>query len=543
MTTSPLVTFTNVAYAYPEHAAPSLRVPEWQIAPGEFITLTGPSGSGKSTLLRCLNGLTPHFSGGEFGGVVLVDGQDTRYHTPRDLARTTGFVFQDPEAQIVSARVADELAFGMEQLGVPPLIMRKRVEEVLDLLGIAALRHRDISTLSGGERQRVAVASALALQPAILALDEPTSQLDPWGAEEVIAALARLNEDLGLTIILAEHRLDRVVSQSDRLTLLAPGGAIAQDGSPREVLASVDPASLPPLLALGRARRWEPLPLTIKEGRARVRNEAAAGIIPPPPLPDAPRPGGTPILRLAGVSAGWDQRRVLRDITLDLYPGEVLALMGRNGSGKSTLLRVISGLHRPTGGQVLLRGQDTSRLHPADIAQTVGYLPQNPSSLFFAETVADELAFTLKHQSGPTRDPQEVLATLGLAHAAGRHPRDLSGGERERAALAAVLVGAPQALLLDEPTRGMDAARRRQLVALLRQLQGEGVAMVLATHDVELVAEVAGRVALLGDGRIVAEGTPREVLSGSLAFTTAVNKLYGGTLLTPEDVLGSGRTV
>ena len=542
MTTSPLVTFTDVAYAYPEQASPSLRILDWRIEPGEFITLTGPSGSGKSTLLRCLNGLTPHFSGGEFGGVVLVDGQDTRYHAPRDLARTTGFVFQDPEAQIVSARVSDELAFGMEQLGVAPLIMRKRVVEVLDLLGIAALRHRDISTLSGGERQRVAVASALALQPAILALDEPTSQLDPWGAEEVIAALARLNEDLGLTIVLAEHRLDRVVSQSDRLTLLAPGGTIAHDGPPRQVLASADPASLPPLLYLGRTRNWVPLPLTIKEGRAKVREEAAGGIHPPPPLPDAPRPGGTAVLRLDDVSAGWDHRRVLREITFDLYPGEVLALMGRNGSGKSTLLRVISGLHRPTGGRVLLRGQDTSRLHPADIAQTVGYLPQNPSSLFFAETVADELAFTLKHQTGPTRNPREVLDTLGLAHAAGRHPRDLSGGERERAALAAVLVGAPQILLLDEPTRGMDAARRRQLIALLRQLQREGVAIVLATHDVELVAEAANRVALLGDGRIVAEGTPREVLSGSLAFTTAVNKLYGGTLLTPQDVLGHMRS-
>jgi energy-coupling factor transporter ATP-binding protein EcfA2 len=537
MTTSPLVTFTDVAYAYPGQDVLALSVPEWQIEPGEFITLTGPSGSGKSTLLRCLNGLTPHFSGGEFGGVVMVDGQDTRFHPPRDLARTTGFVFQDPEAQIVSARVADELAFGMEQLGVAPLTMRKRVEEVLDLLGIAALRHRDISTLSGGERQRVAVASALALQPAILALDEPTSQLDPWGAEEVTAALARLNEDLGLTIVLAEHRLDRVVSQSDRLVILSPGGAITLDGPPREVLTSADPATLPPLLALGRARQWTPLPLTIKEGRAQVRADAAAGFTPPPPPPEAPRPGGKPVLRLDSVSAGWERRPVLREISFELFPGEVLALMGRNGSGKSTLLRVISGLHKPTGGKILLHGQDTNRLHPADIAQTVGYLPQNPSALFFAETVADELAFTLKHQTGPTRDPREVLETLGLARAANRHPRDLSGGERERAALAAVLVGAPQVLLLDEPTRGMDAARQRQLVALLRQLQGEGVAIILATHDVELVAEVANRVALLGDGRIVAEGTPREVLAGSLAFTTAINKLYGGTYLTPRDVL------
>ncbi|MFT4037734.1 MAG: ATP-binding cassette domain-containing protein [Thermomicrobiales bacterium] len=534
--TAPIAAFDRVIFTYPEREKAAIVVPEWRVEPGEFVTLAGPSGSGKSTLLRCLNGLVPHFSGGSFGGVVTVAGEDTRYTPPRDLARTTGFVFQDPEAQIVSARVADELAFGMEQLGVAPLTMRKRVEEVLDLLGIAALRHREISTLSGGERQRVAVAAALALQPEILALDEPTSQLDPWGAEEVIAALARLNEDLGLTIVLAEHRLERVISQSDRLTLMA-GGAIAADGPPRAVLSGADPAMLPPLLALGRARGWQPLPLTVKEGRAMARREAARGVIPEAPPNDAPHPGGSPVVRLQRVSAGWERRPVLREIDLDLYPGEVLALMGRNGSGKSTLLRVINGLHRPSGGRVLVNGQDTARLHPAEIAQTVGYLPQNPSSLFFAETVAEELAFTIRNQTGPTRDPGETLELLGLAHAAQRHPRDLSGGERERAALAAVLVGAPQVLLLDEPTRGMDAARKRELVALLRRLQNEGVAVLLATHDVDLVAEVASRVALLGDGGVVAEGSPREVLAGSLAFTTAINKLYGGVFLTPEDVL------
>jgi energy-coupling factor transport system ATP-binding protein len=205
LTGDPIITVDRLTYCYPETDAPALCELDWAVAPGELVTISGPSGSGKSTLLRCLNGLTPHFSGGIFNGAVTVVGQDTRFHTPRALARTTGFVFQDPEAQFVTNRVDDELAFSMEQLGVPPLTMRKRVEEVLDLLGIAALRDREIATLSGGERQRVAVAAALALQPSILALDEPTSQLDPWGAEEVLAALTRLNEDLGLTIVLAEH--------------------------------------------------------------------------------------------------------------------------------------------------------------------------------------------------------------------------------------------------------------------------------------------------------------------------------------------------
>ena len=533
----PIATISELTYQYPERDTPALRALNWTVAPGEFVTVTGPSGSGKSTLLRCLNGLTPHFSGGTFDGVVTVAGHDTRHYSPRVLARLTGFVFQDPEAQFVAGRVDDELAFGMEQLGVPPVTMRKRVEEVLDLLGIAALRDREIATLSGGERQRVAVAAALALQPSILALDEPTSQLDPWGAEEVLAALSRLNEDLGLTVVLAEHRLERVVVHADRLTVLAPGGTVALDGSPRETLRLAEIGSLPALFALGRRLDWDPLPLSIKEGRAAQRRDAARGRVPTPAPPDPAPPGGAPVVALQRVSAGWDRHPVLREIDLEVRPGELVALMGRNGSGKTTLLRLIAGLHRPSSGRVLIAGQDTARLHPADIAQSVGYLPQNPSALFFAETVRAELDFTLKHHRQSGLDPEATLAALGLGHAVDRNPRDLSGGERERAALAAVLVGGPRVLLLDEPTRGMDAARKRALVAMLHRLRDDGVAILLATHDVELVAEVASRVALLGDGRIVADGGPRTVLAGSLTFTTAVNKLYGDGFLTPDDIL------
>jgi energy-coupling factor transporter ATP-binding protein EcfA2 len=533
----PIATFSELTYRYPQRETPALRDLNWTVATGEFVAVTGPSGSGKSTLLRCLNGLTPHFSGGTFDGVVIVTGHDTRHYRPRVLARLAGFVFQDPEAQFVAGRVDDELAFGMEQLGVPTVTMRKRVEEVLDLLGIAALRDREIATLSGGERQRVAVAAALALQPSILALDEPTSQLDPWGAEEVLAALDRLNEDLGLTVVLAEHRLERVVAHADRLTVLAPGGTLALDGPPRETLCQADVNSLPGLLALGRRLSWDPLPLSIKDGRAAQRRDAALGRMPAPVGPDPAPPGGSPVIALQRVNAGWDRYSVLRNVDLEVRPGELVALMGRNGSGKTTLLRLVAGLHRPSSGKVLIAGQDTARLHPADIAQTVGYLPQNPSALFFAETLRAELAFTLRHHRQSGLDLEATLAALGLEHAIDRHPRDLSGGERERAALAAVLVGGPRVLLLDEPTRGMDAVRKRALVATLHRLRDDGVAILLTTHDVELVAEVATRVALLGDGRIVADGGPRTVLSGSLTFTTAVNKLYGDGFLTPADVL------
>jgi energy-coupling factor transport system ATP-binding protein len=535
--TEPQIVFAGVRYQYPGAEVPALDGVDWTIETGEFVLVAGPSGSGKSTLLRCLNGLVPHFAGGRFGGVVTVGGCDTRHYGPRALARTVGFVFQDPETQLVAQRVEDDLAFGMEQLGVPPITMRKRVEEVLDLLGIVHLRGRDVATLSGGERQRVAVAAALALHPAVLALDEPTSQLDPWGAEEVLTALTRLNEDLGLTVVLAEHRLERVIGHVDRLRFM-PGGAAggpALDGSARDVLGRMPEEAVPPLVALGRRLGWEPLPLTIKEGRAAARVD---GRVPRAPIVEPAQRDGPPALSMRNLTVGHGRREILREVDLEVRPGELVALMGRNGSGKTTLLRTAMGFHRPAGGRVALLGRDAAGLDSVERARAgAGYVPQNPAGLLFAERLRDELAFTLKHGNGRGADPAAILARLGLTHRADRNPRDLSGGERERAALVAVLVGAPRLLLLDEPTRGMDYARKRELGLLLRELCAEGAAVLVATHDVELVATMATRVVLLGDGGVVADGTPRAVLSGSLTFATQINKLYGDGFLTVDDAI------
>lgn len=526
----------GVTFRYPGAERTVVRNLDLAVDQGAFMVIAGPSGSGKSTLLRCFNGLVPHFTGGQFGGSVRVGGQDTRRLGPRAMSRTVGLVFQDPEAQSVASRVEDDIAFGMEQLGIPSLTMRKRVEEVLDLLGIAALRRRDVATLSGGERQRVAVAAALALQPDVLALDEPTSQLDPWGAEEVLTALTRLNDDLGLTVVLVEHRLERVVGHADRLRYLPEQGSgdIVRDGPPRDVLAEIDPGAVPPLVVLGRRLGWTPLPLTIKQGREAVRRDPRR---PSSPGIDATIPAGRPALTVHRVSAGHGRSTVLRDVDLQIWPGELVALMGRNGSGKTTLLRTILGLHTPESGKIELDRRDVTALHAAERAATTAYVPQNPTTLFFAETLREELLFTRKHHGGVGGGVDETLAVLGLAHAAERNPRDLSGGERERAALATVLVGRPRLLLLDEPTRGMDYGRKRALGDLLRRLCAEGAAAIMATHDVELVAATATRVILLGDGGIVADGAPREVLSGSLTFATQINKLYGDGFLTPEDVV------
>jgi energy-coupling factor transport system ATP-binding protein len=352
-----------------------------------------------------------------------------------------------------------------------------------------------------------------------------------------LTALSRLNEDLGLTVVLAEHRLERVLGHADRLRFM-PGPSSHErvlDGAPRSVLRELPLAAVPPLVALGRRLGWEPLPLSIREGRAAVRRDSR---LPTPPPPEPAIPGGAPVLALQRLSAGHGRAPVLREVDLEVRPGELVALMGRNGSGKTTLLRTAMGLHRPSGGRVVVFGRDAAGLDASDRARAgAGYVPQNPGSLLFAERLRDELAFTRKHLGARDAEPDAILARLGLAEVADRNPRDLSGGERERAALAAVLVGGPRLLMLDEPTRGMDYARKRDLGEILSDLCRDGVAVVLATHDVELVATIASRVVLLGDGGIVADGSPRIVLSGSLTYTTQVNKLYGDGFLTVADVI------
>jgi energy-coupling factor transporter ATP-binding protein EcfA2 len=499
--------YEGTGFAYPDGPV-ALRDIDLDVAAGELVLVIGGSGSGKSTLLRCANGLVPHSSGGRFSGSVRVGDRSTRTHRPRELADLVGFVHQDPEAQFVVDHVETDLAFVLENLGTDARAMRRRVEEVLDALAIAHLRDRSPATLSGGERQRCAIAGALASAPAILVLDEPTSQLDPQGADDVLAALARLNADLGTTIVLAEHRLERAAPLADRAVLVS-GGSIAATGTPGAVLADYEGA--PPVTHLGRLLGWDPLPLTVRDARAH----AAAGAPPlAPPAPSSPAHGPT-VIHARGLSAAIDGHPVLQRIDLELAQGEIVALLGRNGSGKTTLLRTLAGLLAAAGGTIE-RAQATR----------VAYVPQDPNSLLFASTVAEELTATLRLLD--RRDPAAVelwLRRLHLVDARDRHPRSLSGGERQRVAIAAVAVGGAEVLLLDEPTRGMDAMSRAALEAAIRAHAEQGGTVVLATHDVELAARSASRAIVIGDGDIVADGPAREVLSGSLFAPQVVRVL------------------
>ncbi|WP_328487022.1 ABC transporter ATP-binding protein [Streptomyces zaomyceticus] len=590
-----MIRFENVSVTYEgadEQHQPTLREVDLTVPEGELVLLVGPSGVGKSTLLGAVSGLVPHFTGGTLTGRVTVDGRDTRTHPPRELADLVGTVGQDPSAHFVTDTVEDELAYGMESLGLAPGVMRRRVEETLDLLGLAELRDRPIATLSGGQRQRVAIGSVLTPHPKVLVLDEPTSALDPSAAEDVLAVLQRLVHDLGTTVLLAEHRLERVVQYADQVLLL-PDGVL---GSPAEIMA-MSPVH-PPVVGLGRLAGWTPLPLSVRDARRRAGElkarlegllpEDPAGLPHPAPsldrgsapdpgprTPDGlpPRPAGrlsaqaedsappaievrgsggkapgfgkgrggglglfkrrraepapapTPLALVDALGVRRGRVEALRRIDLTVAPGETIALMGRNGAGKSTLLSTLVGMIAPTSGTVRVAGRTPHTTTPRELIRQVGLVPQEPRDLLYADTVAAECAAADADAGAEPGTCRALVSELLPGVADGIHPRDLSEGQRLALALAVVLTGRPPLLLLDEPTRGLDYAAKARLVAHLRALAADGHAIVLATHDVELAAELAHRVVIIADGEVVADGPTAEVVVSSPAFSPQVAKI------------------
>ncbi|MEU3251729.1 ATP-binding cassette domain-containing protein [Streptomyces sp. NPDC006997] len=555
-----MIRFEDVTVTYDGAAEPAVRDLDFEVPEGELVLLVGPSGVGKSTVLGAVSGLVPHFTGGTLRGRVTVAGRDTRTHKPRELADVVGTVGQDPLAHFVTDTVEDELAYGMESLGLAPDVMRRRVEETLDLLGLADLRNRPIATLSGGQRQRVAIGSVLTPHPRVLVLDEPTSALDPAAAEEVLAVLQRLVHDLGTTVLMAEHRLERVVQYADQVLLLPAPAAPPVLGAPAEVMA-VSPV-LPPVVALGRLAAWSPLPLTVRDARRRAGalRDRLDGTAPAGPAPadthrEPDRPGTSPaalpsprasvlprFLRGRRPRGGTSQAsplaaevkalavdrgrvRALRGVGLGVSPGETVALMGRNGAGKSTLLSALVGLVEPTSGTVRVGGAAPHRTAPRDLVRRVGLVPQEPRDLLYADTVAAECRAADEDAGAAPGTCRELVSALlpGVGDAA--HPRDLSEGQRLALALAVVLTARPPLLLLDEPTRGLDYAAKARLVGVLRGLAAEGHAIVLATHDVELAAEIAHRVVLLAEGEVIADGPTADVVVSSPSFAPQVTKI------------------
>ncbi|WIX86519.1 ABC transporter ATP-binding protein [Amycolatopsis sp. DG1A-15b] len=519
-----MIEFSRVTVTYPDASRPVLSDVSLLVEEGELCLVAGPTGAGKSTFLGALNGLVPHFTGGRLSGRVVVSGLDTARYPPRELASVVGVVGQDPLAGFVTDTVEEELAYAMEQLAVPPDVMRKRVEETLDLLGIAELRNRPLRTLSGGQQQRVAIGSVLTAHPAVVVLDEPTSALDPTAAEDVLAAITRLVHDLGTTVIVAEHRMERVAQYADRLLYL-PGDGSVRSGPPAEILATSSIA--PPIAELGRLAGWSPLPLSVRDAR-RV-----AG-----PLRDRLAPSRQKLSvvgrSLSVTGSALDVRRVVvrygdvlavRGVDLRVGPGEVVALMGRNGSGKSSLLWAVQGSGPRSAGKVDVGGADPAALKPRVARQRVGLVPQTPADLLYLDSVDAECAQADAESEVPAGTARALLDRLAPGIAGEAHPGDLSEGQRLAVVLAIQLASAPPLVLLDEPTRGLDYHAKRRFAAALRELASQGHAVVLATHDVEFVATAADRVVVMAEGEVVADGPTKEVIVASPAFAPQVAKI------------------
>ena len=560
---APVVVLDHVSVTYADRERPALRDACVVVEEGELAVVVGRTGAGKSTLLGTVNGTVPHFTGGHLSGRVTVAGLDTRTHRPRDLAAVVGVVSQDPLAGFVTDTVEEELAYTLEQLGVQPSAMRRRVEEVLDLLGIADLRDAPLRDLSGGQQQRVAIGSVLTADPRVLVLDEPTSALDPTGAEEVLATLSRLVHDLGLTVLVSEHRLERIVGLADRLVVVADDGTVTHGAPPELMEHSV---LAPPVVHLGRWAGWTPLPLTVREARraatglrtdlATLSSPAAlrpSGRLRTPSSADDPREGrhernggyevdGEVVLTGTGVTVRHGDLDAVDGVDLSLREGEVVALMGRNGSGKSSLLWALHGSAPRDGGDVAVRSAAGTTVDPASESprsrrRHIGLVPQSAADLLYLPTVDAEChqADTEAHAApGTARGHLDRLAP-GIDGST--HPRDLSEGQRLALVVAIQLTAAPATLLLDEPTRGLDYPAKAGLTTLLRDLAAAGGAVLVATHDVEFAAGVADRVVVLAQGRVVADGPAADVLCDSPAFAPQVAKVLAPTRLLTVDAV------
>ncbi len=494
----------------------SLRIEE-----GELVLLAGPTGSGKSSLLSIINGLAPQFTGGHLTGIVSIDGHHQHETDTSVWSRLVATVMQSPVDSFVADVVEDEIAFGMETHGFAPEAMRQRVEEVLDLLGLSDLRQRPISTLSGGQQQRVAIASALTLQPRVLLLDEPTSALDPTAADEVLSTVHRLVHDLGLTVIVAEHRIDRIIHYADRVLLLS-SDADPQLVNPQTAVRLLP--TMPTLTQLAELAGSSESPLTVRDARKVVEplRQLLDGHTPPLRLVSSHKPH---TIEVQDVTIKRDRAIILSGISMECVRGSITALMGRNGAGKSTLLHTLVGDHKPHAGLVSVVGKPPHELHAAALVETVGLVPQQPSDLFLTDRVADECRMSDRLRSVPAGTTRALLALLSPAVEDTQHPRDLSEGQRLGLALAISLAGNPDVLLLDEPTRGLDSQGKARLVELLKSAARDGRTVVLATHDVELAAEVADNVVVLSEGEVVATGPAHEVLTASTMFAPIATKV------------------
>jgi energy-coupling factor transport system ATP-binding protein len=524
------IELNNVTFTYPDASRPAVNNVSLQINKGQFVLLFGASGSGKSSLLRLLKKeIRPH---GNLEGEIIVNGRHIR--DSESPAGEVGFVFQDPENQVVAENVLQEIVFGLENIGLNTVEMRSRVAEMVHFFGAEPLLERKTHELSGGKKQQINLASVLLMQPDILLLDEPTSQLDPVSSRELMDMLVRLNEEFGITIVVAEHRLEEFITVADKIIMMNQGEMIHQ-GHPKQIMERlwdtdfrVYVPSIPSLyLSVEKEAKRELPPLTVKEGKQWIQNN-------PLPLSTAIETikeinGKEDLFRVKNLSFLYNKENdwVLKELDFTLKKGETYALLGGNGSGKSTLLKIISGILKPTYGKVYYRDKPIKAWGKNEIVKKIGYLPQNPKLFFIQDSVEKEIHDTMK-QWGITDEweVERLLDLLGIAHLRHQHPYDLSGGELQKAALACLLLRKPEVLLLDEPTKGLDPISKRNLASILKSLQAEGVTILMSTHDIEFAAQQATKCGMMFQGKITSEGIANQFFKGNFFYTTMIQRLF-----------------
>lgn len=518
-----MITVKELSFQYSTGKAPVLNTINLTVNKGEYLAIVGPSGSGKSTLCLTLNGVIPHSITGTLSGDVIVDEKNTKEHKVHELAETVGIVLQNPESQLFAMSVEEELAFGPENLGLPRSEIAKRIDNALETIGLVD-KERFPFSLSGGEKQKLAIASILTMEPSYLVLDEPTSQLDPQGRNGVYAVLKDLFKK-GMSLVLIEHNTEHVADHAQTVVVVHKG-TLVEKGSPQTVFSAVENMKELGIQVPEVAEFTHEL---VKKG---LINEVCVTLKEAEPVlthlkKESPTTTtvtntftyGPPVVEVNNVYFSYTNTPVLQGITLTVRQGEIVAVIGQNGSGKTTLVKHINGLLRPTSGEIFVEGESVKDKSVAEMARKVGYVFQNPDHQIFADTVFEEVEFGLKNLGVPEKERattvSQVLKQTDLSQYKDTHPTSLSGGEKQRLAIASVLVMNPRILVLDEPTTGLDLKSSRAIITLVKTLHSLDHTVILVTHDMKLVAEMARRIVIIQGGRIVADGLPHHIFSDS----------------------------
>lgn len=512
----------NASYWYPDAKKPALCDIDLSINEGEFVLIVGSSGCGKSTLLRMFNRIVPDYYGGKLKGSVILNNKNIREYNKKDIVRKVGMVYQHPEKQIVMQDVEREIAFGLENLNTSLEKMRRNAAEVISFLNLGSIRDKSTQEISGGEKQRIAIASVIAMDPDIMLFDEPTSQLDPIASEEVLSFIKRLNRDTGKTVILVEQRLDRCFDMADRIIFMENGKIIDQ-GTPDNIPESINQRYfIPSITYLFKQAGYKSTPVNVKQGRDLIKNMNFHG------QKAVEYKFDTDIINVRKLNFAYEKnKRLLKNINLSIKKGEIMAVIGENGAGKSTLFKIIAGLIEGYTGKVSISGKDIAEFNRVERINTIGYLSQNPNDYLGRDTVFDEVAYTLRNidafEGGKVED---MLQKFDLASLRDRNPRDLSGGEKQRLAVACTLVSDPEILILDEPTRGLDSVNKEKLGKILTDLSETGKTIVLITHDSDFAGDYAHRVTMIFNGEITATGKTDDMLYDAIYYSTQISRLF-----------------